>query len=323
MTDQSLIAAGKRTVAIERDALTQLHEQIDAQFAAACHLMMAVKGHTIVLGVGKSGHIGKKIAATLASTGTPAFFVHPVEAGHGDLGMITANDIVLTLSNSGNSSEILTLLPALKRQGTKIIALVGNTQSALAQGADVVLNATVNQEACPHNLSPTASTTAALAIGDALAIALLEARQFTRDDFARTHPSGTLGRRLLLKVSDVMRSNGDIPAVTPETSVSKTLALMSQKGLGMTTVIDDKHTLLGVFTDGDLRRVLDKGATITHACIGEFMTHQPQTVSADTLAIEALENMEARKITTLVVADRQNHIEGVLHLHDLLRAGLV
>ncbi len=323
MTDQPLIAAGKRTVAIERDALTQLYEQIDTQFAAACHLIMAVKGHTIVLGVGKSGHIGKKIAATLASTGTPAFFVHPVEAGHGDLGMITPNDIVLTLSNSGNSSEILTLLPALKRQGTKIIALVGNTQSALAQGADIVLNATVNQEACPHNLSPTASTTAALAMGDALAVALLEARQFTRDDFARTHPSGTLGRRLLLKVSDVMRSNGDIPAVTPDTPVSKTLALMSQKGLGMTTVIDDQHTLLGIFTDGDLRRALDKGATITGACIGEFMTHKPQTISANTLAIEALENMETRKITTLVVADSQNHIEGVLHLHDLLRAGLV
>lgn len=322
MTDMQLIAAGKRTITIERDALTHLCEQIDAQFAKACQLMMAAKSRIVVLGVGKSGHIGKKIAATLASTGTPAFFVHPAEAGHGDIGMITADDVVLLLSYSGNSTEILSLLPALKRQNIKIIAMVGNVQSALADEADVTLNVSVIKEACPLNLAPTASTTTALAMGDALAVALLEAREFTRDDFARSHPSGTLGRRLLLKVSDVMRVDRDIPATTPDTSMSKTLALMSRKGLGMTTIVDHQHKLLGVFTDGDLRRALDKGANITGACIGEFMTRKPQTISQDTLAMTALENMESRKITTLIVADQNNRIEGVLHLHDLLRAGL-
>ncbi|BCD97584.1 KpsF/GutQ family sugar-phosphate isomerase [Marinagarivorans cellulosilyticus] len=322
-TPQQFIDAGKSTVTIEQDAVNALSHKIDDNFAQACERLFYCKGRIVVMGVGKSGHVGKKIAATLASTGTPAFFVHPAEASHGDLGMITKDDIVLTLSNSGNSAEILALLPALKRQDITVISMVGNTDSALAKGADIVLDASVEKEACPLNLAPTASTTVAMVMGDALAVALLEARQFTRDDFARSHPGGTLGRRLLLRVQDVMRSDGEIPAVTPDTPLTETLAIMSSKGLGMTTVVDPQHKLLGIFTDGDLRRAIDTGANISNACIGEIMTKKPQTTSAETLAIQALETMEERKITTLVVADDKNHILGVLHLHDLLRAGLV
>ena len=322
-TPQQFIDAGKSTVTIEQDAVNALSNKIDDNFAQACERLFYCKGRIVVMGVGKSGHVGKKIAATLASTGTPAFFVHPAEASHGDLGLITKDDIVLTLSNSGNSAEILALLPALKRQDITVISMVGNTDSALAKGADIVLDASVEKEACPLNLAPTASTTVAMVMGDALAVALLEARQFTRDDFARSHPGGTLGRRLLLRVQDVMRSDGEIPAVTPDTPLTETLAIMSSKGLGMTTVVDPQHKLLGIFTDGDLRRAIDTGANISNACIGEIMTKKPQTTSAETLAIQALETMEERKITTLVVADDKNHILGVLHLHDLLRAGLV
>ena len=322
-TPQQFIDAGKSTVTIEQDAVNALSNKIDDNFAQACERLFYCKGRIVVMGVGKSGHVGKKIAATLASTGTPAFFVHPAEASHGDLGMITKDDIVLTLSNSGNSAEILALLPALKRQDITVISMVGNTDSALAKGADIVLDASVEKEACPLNLAPTASTTVAMVMGDALAVALLEARQFTRDDFARSHPGGTLGRRLLLRVQDVMRSDGEIPAVTPDTPLTETLAIMSSNGLGMTTVVDPQHKLLGIFTDGDLRRAIDTGANISNACIGEIMTKKPQTTSAETLAIQALETMEERKITTLVVADDKNHILGVLHLHDLLRAGLV
>lgn len=323
MNNNQLIASGKRTICTERDALSQLSLRLDDSFAEACKIIMACKGRVVVIGVGKSGHIAKKIAATFASTGTPAFFVHPNEAGHGDIGMITPNDLVLALSNSGNSNEITALLPALKSQGNTVIAMVGNAQSALASNSHVVLNISVTQEACPLNLAPTASTTVALAMGDALAVALLEARQFTPDDFARSHPGGALGRRLLLKVSDVMRRDRDVPAVMPDATMSQTLALMSRKGLGMTTVIDKQHRLLGVFTDGDLRRAIDQGANISGACIGEFMTPHPQTISANTLALEALEVMEAKKITTLVVANSAQKVDGVLHLHDLLRAGLV
>jgi arabinose-5-phosphate isomerase len=322
-TPQQFIDAGQNTVKIEHSAISALTHRINDNFAQACERLFHCKGRVVVMGVGKSGHVGKKIAATFASTGTPAFFVHPAEAGHGDLGMITRDDIVLTLSNSGNSAEILALLPALKRQGITVISMVGNIDSALAKDADVVLDASVEKEACPLNLAPTASTTVAMVMGDALAVALLEARQFTRDDFARSHPGGTLGRRLLLRVQDVMRSDGEIPAVTPDTPLTDTLAIMSSKGLGMTTVVDPLHKLLGIFTDGDLRRAIDTGANISNACIGEIMTRKPQTTTADTLAIQALETMEARKITTLVVADDKNHILGVLHLHDLLRAGLV
>ena len=323
LTYEQHIAVGKRTIAIERDALTLLETRVDEAFAKACELILACKGHVVVIGVGKSGHIGHKIAATLASTGTPAFFVHPAEAGHGDIGMITSNDIALILSNSGNSNEIINLVPALKRQNIPCIAMVGNADSALAQSAEIVLNSGVEKEACPLNLAPTASTTTTLALGDALAIALLEARKFSFDDFARSHPGGTIGRRLLLKVEDVMRSNGDIPAVTPDTPLIETLTIMSAKGLGMTTVVDINHRLLGVFTDGDLRRAIDKGTPIAEARIGELMTRKPQTISANTLAIHALETMENNKITTLIVANEQNQTQGVLHLHDLLRAGLV
>ncbi len=322
-TPQQFIDAGKSTVTIEQNAVNALTLRIDDNFAQACERLFHCKGRVVVMGVGKSGHVGKKIAATLASTGTPAFFVHPGEAGHGDLGMITLDDTVLTLSNSGNSAEILALLPALKRQGITVISMVGNTDSALAKGADVVLDASVEKEACPLNLAPTASTTVAMVMGDALAVALLEARQFTRDDFARSHPGGTLGRRLLLRVEDIMRCDAEIPAVTPDTPLTETLAIMSSKGLGMTTVVDPQHRLLGIFTDGDLRRAIDTGAKISDVGIGEIMTRKPQTTTADTLAIQALETMEERKITTLVVADDKNHILGVLHLHDLLRAGLV
>ncbi|HEY7774813.1 MAG TPA: KpsF/GutQ family sugar-phosphate isomerase [Marinagarivorans sp.] len=322
-TLKQFIEVGLRTIDVERSAIETLSSRIDESFARACETLFHCKGRVVVVGVGKSGHVGKKIAATFASTGTPSFFVHPGEAGHGDLGMITSDDIVLSLSNSGNSAEILALLPALKRQGTVMIAMVGNTDSALAKGANIVLDASVEKEACPLNLAPTASTTVAMVMGDALAVALLEARQFTRDDFARSHPGGTLGRRLLLRVEDVMRKDAEIPAVTPDTSLTDTLAIMSHKGLGMTTVVDPQHKLLGIFTDGDLRRAIDTGAKISDACIGEIMTRKPLTTSADTLAIQALETMEAKKITTLVVVDEKNHILGVLHLHDLLRAGLV
>lgn len=323
VTHAQFIASGKRALHIEQQALAKLEDSISSEFARACDHLLTQRGRVAVLGVGKSGHIGKKIAATLASTGTPAFFVHPAEAGHGDLGMITPEDTVLALSNSGNSGELIALLPALKRQQVTLIAIVGKKDSPLAKEADIALHIELEKEACPLNLAPTASTTCALALGDALAVALLEARQFSRDDFARSHPGGTLGRRLLLRVADVMRSGGDIPAVTPQTALSQALAVMSDKGLGMTTIVDLRHRLLGIFTDGDLRRAIDKGTPISDASIGELMTKKPRTIAADTLAIEALETMENRKITTLVVTDQDGNLQGVLHLHDLLRSGLV
>ena len=323
VTHAQFIASGKRALQIEQQALAKLESSISEDFAKACEHLLTQRGRVAVLGVGKSGHIGKKIAATLASTGTPAFFVHPAEAGHGDLGMITPEDTVLALSNSGNSGELIALLPALKRQQVTLIAIVGKKDSPLAKEADIALHIELEKEACPLNLAPTASTTCALALGDALAVALLEARQFTRDDFARSHPGGTLGRRLLLRVVDVMRSGGEIPAVTPDVALSQALAVMSDKGLGMTTVVDPRHRLLGIFTDGDLRRAIDKGTQISQATIGDLMTKKPRTIAGDTLAIEALETMENRKITTLVVTDTAGCLQGVLHLHDLLRAGLV
>lgn len=322
-TVNQLLNSGKRTLQIEAEAVTSLEKLMNESFADACKALLACAGRVVVIGVGKSGHIGKKIAATLASTGTPALFVHPSEAGHGDLGMITTSDCVLMLSNSGNSAEVLALLPALKRLNISLIAMVGNMDSALARGADIVLNASVKQEACPLNLAPTASTTAALALGDAIAVALLEARQFSRDDFARSHPGGTLGKRLLLHVSDVMRSGNDIPSVPPGANLSDALAVMSTKGLGMTSIVNSQYHIQGVFTDGDLRRALDSGLNVNQACIGELMTKSPQTISPETLAIQALEMMEARKITTLLVTDEQQLLKGVLHLHDLLRVGIV
>ncbi len=318
-----LLSVGRRAIAIEAAALLHLEQKLDASFALACQLLLRCKGRVVVTGLGKSGHVGKKVAATLASTGTPAFFVHPAEAGHGDLGMITPQDVVLAISNSGNSPELLMLLPALHRLNIPVVAMVGSQSSNLAREADVVLDVGVEREACPLNLAPTASTTAALAMGDALAVALLEARHFTADDFARSHPSGTLGRRLILRVSDLMRTQMDIPAVTPDTKLAPTLATMSAKGLGMTTVVDSQHRLLGIFTDGDLRRALDAGVDVQQASIGELMTRKPLTSTPDALAIEALEQMESRKVTALAVVNSQQQLEGVVHLHDLLRAGLV
>lgn len=323
MTANSLIAAGLRTVKIEADAVAALAQRIDQNFLRACETMLACKGRVIVSGMGKSGHIGKKIAATLASTGTPAFFVHPGEASHGDLGMITEQDVVIAISSSGGSAEVITLLPLLKRLGTPLIAMTGNTDSALAQAADTHLDIGVISEACPLGLAPTSSTTVTLVMGDALAVALLEARGFTAEDFAFSHPGGTLGRKLLLKVSDIMHAGDDIPRVQACTPILDALMVMTQKGLGITTVCADDGKLLGVLTDGDLRRGLDRKVDIYSALSDELMTVEPLTIGSNTLAAEALSIMEARKITSLIVSDDSIHVSGVLHMHDILKAGVV
>jgi arabinose-5-phosphate isomerase len=273
--------------------------------------------------MGKSGHIGRKIAATLASTGSPSFFVHPGEASHGDLGMITRQDLVIAISNSGSSAEVMTLLPLLKRLGIPLISMTGKVDSPLAQAADVNLDISVETEACPLNLAPTSSTTVTLVMGDALAVALLEARGFTAEDFAFSHPGGALGRRLLLKVEDVMHTGAELPQVNPGTPLSKALLEMTSKGFGMTTVVDDKGSLLGVFTDGDLRRVIDQKFELDKASMQQVMNPRPKTVAAATLAAEALRIMEDNKITALVVEDDAHHPIGVLHMHDILRAGVI
>jgi arabinose-5-phosphate isomerase len=277
----------------------------------------------IVTGMGKSGHIGGKIAATLASTGTPSFFVHPGVASHGDLGMITPTDVVLAISNSGETAEILTILPIIKRMGVKLIALLGNTNSSLARQADAILYAGVEKEACPHNLAPTASTTAALAIGDALAVTLLKSRGFTREDFARAHPAGSLGRRLLLYVSDVMHTGAAIPQVGEDANLREALLEMTGKGLGMTGVVDRHGTLVGIFTDGDLRRVLARGVDVYNARIADVMTRNPKTTRADRLAVEIVQLMQTLKINGLFVVDDKNHVLGALNMHDLFRAGII
>ncbi|GGY63927.1 arabinose 5-phosphate isomerase KdsD [Cellvibrio zantedeschiae] len=317
------IASGLRTVRIESDAVTALSQRLDQEFNKACELILNCTGRIIVTGMGKSGHIGKKIAATLASTGTPAFFVHPGEASHGDLGMITKQDIVLAISYSGTSNEILTLLPLLKRSGIKIISMTGNPGSTLAEVAEAHLNIAVETEACPLDLAPTASTTATLVLGDALAIALLEARGFTEEDFAFSHPGGALGRKLLLRVVDIMHTGDRIPRVPPTASLSQALLTMTEKGFGMTTVVDDKNQLLGIFTDGDLRRTVDKGISLTGVKISDLMNRTPKTIGIKALPAEALKMMEDLKITALVVSDEQACPVGVLHMHDLLRAGVV
>jgi arabinose-5-phosphate isomerase len=273
--------------------------------------------------MGKSGHIGGKIAATLASTGTPSFFVHPGEASHGDLGMITPTDVVLAISNSGETAEILTILPIIKRMGVKLIALLGNTNSSLARQADAILFAGVEKEACPHNLAPTASTTAALAIGDALAVTLLKSRGFTREDFARAHPAGSLGRRLLLYVSDVMHTGAAIPQVGEDANLREALLEMTGKGLGMTGVVDRHGALMGIFTDGDLRRVLARGIDVYNAKITDVMTRNPKTTRADRLAVEIVQLMQTLKINGLFVVDDKNHVLGALNMHDLFRAGII
>ena len=323
-TDASLAASGCRVIEIEAQALQHLATRIDGAFSAACKLILASKGRVVATGMGKSGHIARKIAATLASTGTPSFYVHPGEAGHGDLGMITDADVVLALSYSGESDEILTLLPVLKRQGNAVIAMTGRPQSTLARESDVHLDVSVPAEACPLDLAPTSSTTATLAMGDALAVALLEARGFTADDFARSHPAGSLGRRLLLHITDVMHAGDEVPRVREDATLSEALVEMSRKRLGMTAVVDAGDKLIGLFTDGDLRRTLDNAALdVRTAMIAEVMTRQPKTIAADQLAVEAARLMETHKISGLVVVDEAGRAVGALNIHDLLRARVV
>lgn len=323
-TDASLAASGRRVVETEARALEALAVRIDGAFSSACRLVLASKGRVVATGMGKSGHIARKIAATLASTGTPAFYVHPGEAGHGDLGMITDADVVLALSYSGESDEILTLLPVLKRQGNAVIAMTGRPQSTLARESDVHLDVSVPAEACPLDLAPTSSTTATLAMGDALAVALLEARGFTADDFARSHPAGSLGRRLLLHITDVMHAGDEVPRVGEGATLSDALMEMSRKRLGMTAVVDAEGKLIGLFTDGDLRRTLDDAALdVRTAMIAQVMTRQPKTIAADQLAVEAARLMETHKISGLIVVDKAGRVVGALNIHDLLRARVV
>jgi arabinose-5-phosphate isomerase len=320
---RSAIESAKRTIAIERQAVEQLEQRIDDSFSKAVDLLASVDGRVIVSGMGKSGHIGNKIAATLASTGTPAQFVHPAEACHGDMGMVTRSDAALLMSNSGTTSEITALLPLLKRLGIPIVAMTGNASSTLATAADVHLNIGVPEEACPLDLAPTASTTANLVMGDALAIALLEQRGFTAEDFAFTHPGGALGRRLLTRVSDVLVTGNDVPRVTTETSLADALMEISAKGLGMSTVIDAKGHLLGIFTDGDLRRALEQNHDLSTTQVGAVMSAGAKTIDAGALAAEAVTRMENDGISALIVVDEGNRVTGVVQLLALLKAGIV
>lgn len=317
-------ASGRRVFALEADALGSVAARIDGAFSAACAAMLDCRGRIVCTGMGKSGHVARKIAATLASTGTPAFYMHPGEAGHGDLGMVTDADILLALSYSGESDEILQLLPVLARQGNRVIAMTGRADSALARAADLHLDVSVPAEACPLALAPTSSTTAALAMGDALAVALLEARGFTAEDFARSHPAGALGRRLLLHIRDVMHVGEAVPRVHAQASVSDALVEMSRKRLGLTAVVDAEDRLLGLFTDGDLRRALDDAAIdLRGTRIDQVMTRTPKTVDGEALAVEAARLMEDHKINALLVVDADRRLVGALNIHDLLRARVV
>jgi arabinose-5-phosphate isomerase len=316
-------ALAREVLTIEADAVAKLAERIGDEFVRAVTLCLACRGRIVVIGMGKSGHVGSKLAATLASTGSPAFFVHPSEASHGDLGMITGDDLVLALSNSGETAELVTLLPLIKRLGVPLIALTGKEGSTLAKAATVHLEARVDKEACPLNLAPTASTTAALALGDALAVVLLEARGFTKEDFARSHPGGSLGRRLLLSVGDLMHTGAELPRVAPDAPLTTALLEMTHKRLGMTAVCDAGGTLLGVFTDGDLRRTLDKGVDVRSARIDSVMTRGPKVARPEMLAGEALELMDSKRINGLLVVDADGRLVGALGMHDLLRAGIV
>ena len=324
MTDSSTLQAHARAVIeLEAQAVAALRDRINDDFARACRLILDATGRVVVTGMGKSGHIGSKIAATLASTGTPAFFVHPGEAQHGDLGMIQPIDVVIAISNSGETGEILTILPIIKRMGAKLVAMTGNAKSSLARQADVHLDAGVEKEACPHNLAPTSSTTATLALGDALAVALLKARNFTPEDFARSHPGGKLGRRLLLYVRDVMHSGDRVPLVPETASLQEALLEMTGKGLGMTGVVNNQGQLTGIYTDGDLRRTLSTGVDFYKARIADVMVRQPKTVGADMLAAEAVAFMQAKNINGLIVVDAGQKAVGAFNMQDLLRAGVV
>jgi arabinose-5-phosphate isomerase len=320
---QTVLQLARETLDIEAAALQDLKNRLDERFVQAVQMMLHVKGRVVVTGMGKSGHIGRKIAATLASTGTPAMFVHPAEASHGDLGMIKLVDVVLGISNSGESDELVAILPVLKRQGVPLIAMTGGLQSSLARHADVVLDSSVAKEACPLNLAPTASTTAQLALGDALAVALLDARGFKPEDFARSHPGGSLGRRLLTHVSDVMRSGDAVPRVSPEASFSELMREMSHKGLGASSVVDANGQVLGIFTDGDLRRLIEKGQDLRSLKASDVMHAQPRTVRQDALAVEAVEMMEAHRITSILVVDDKGQLCGALNTNDLMRAKVI
>ena len=314
---------GREVVATELAEITALQSRIDENFSSACELLLQCKGRIVVTGMGKSGHIGGKIAATLASTGSPAFFVHPGEASHGDLGMITKNDVVIALSNSGNTAEITTIIPILKRFAVPLISMTGDKNSTLATEADFNLDVGVSKEACPHDLAPTSSTTVALVMGDALAVALLQARGFTAEDFALSHPGGSLGKRLLLHVSDVMHTGERIPKVPQSATVSQALLEMSKKGLGMTAIVDDQDTVLGLYTDGDLRRSLDKSIDVRSTAISDVMTKNCRTTTADELAASIVKQMDDHGINGLLVTDDNNKLIGAFNMHDILRAGIV
>jgi len=322
-TDDTLVESGRRALVIEIDGLRAQLPRLGADFARACRICLDCRGRIVVTGMGKSGHVGGKIAATLASTGTPAFFVHPGEASHGDIGMITRDDAVLALSNSGETDEILLIVPIIKRLGVPLLAFTSNAASRIAQAATVHLDIGVPAEACPLNLAPTASTTAALAVGDALAVALLKARGFTEEAFDRSHPAGNLGRRLLLHVKDVMRTGKDVPKVPPHTPLAAGLLEVTRKGLGMTAIVDAGDRVLGVFTDGDLRRALDRAADLHTTRMDAVMTRNAKTVRANSLAAEAVHLMETHRITSLVVVDADDIVVGALNVHDLMRAGVV
>jgi arabinose-5-phosphate isomerase len=321
-TDADLVDLGRQALSIEIDGLRAQLPRLGADFARACRICLTCRGRVVVTGMGKSGHIAGKLAATLASTGTPSFFVHPGEASHGDVGMITRDDALIALSNSGETEEILTILPVIKRLGVPLIAFTGNADSSLARVASVHLDIGVPEEACPLNLAPTASTTAALAVGDALAVALLKARGFTEEDFARSHPAGTLGRRLIY-VRDVMRIGEHVPTVREDTTLADGLLEVTSKGLGMTAVVDQQQHVLGVFTDGDLRRALDRAADLRRTLMREVMSRNAKTAKPGTLAAEAVHLMETHRITSLIVVDEANKIVGALNVHDLLRAGVI
>ena len=320
---ESAQALARKTFEIEAAAVLSLAGRVGLEFADAVHIMLACRGRVVVMGMGKSGHIGRKIAATLASTGTPALFVHPAEASHGDLGMITAQDVVLAISNSGESAELTAILPVLSRQGVPLVAITGGAQSTLAKQARVTLDSSVAQEACPLNLAPTASTTAQLAMGDALAVALLDARGFKEDDFARSHPGGALGRKLLTHVSDVMRRGDHVPSVALDASFSELMREMSGKGLGSSAVVNTAGHVLGVFTDGDLRRLVETGVDLRSLKAGDVMHANPRTVRSGALAVEAVALMEQHSITSVLVVDASGKLCGALNSNDLLRAKVI
>ena len=320
---ETALELARRVLAIEADAVRALIERVDERFLAAVSLILERRGRVVVSGIGKSGHIARKIASTLASTGTPAVFLHPAEALHGDLGMIEAGDVFIAISHSGESEELLNIIPQVKRRGARLIALTGRRDSTLAKEADVLLDAGVAQEACPHNLAPTASTTAALALGDALAVALLDARGFSADDFARSHPGGALGRRLLTHVSDVMRSGADLPVVPEDASFKQALLEISRGRMGMTAVLDAESRVRGIFTDGDLRRSLEKGVDLERTRITDVMTPGPRTIRPEALAVEAVQIMERHKVNQLLVVDGDGRLAGALNMHDLFRAKVI